>query len=72
MAVNPMKLMQLKGRFDLFRSQHPKLIPFFRQVAPELDEGSRIEIQITTAAGKTAKCGIRLNADDIETLKSVL
>ena len=30
MAFNPMNLMKMKGRYQIFRQQHPKFIPFLK------------------------------------------
>ena len=48
--MNPMALMKMKGMFDKFKANHPKVPLFFNAAAKEIGEGSIIEINVTTAA----------------------
>jgi len=73
MALNPMKLMKLKERFGLFREDHPKVLPFFKKLRSEaLQEGSVLEMKVTTPDGKEYSSNIRLNAHDVETIRMFL
>lgn len=68
MAFNPMQLLQLKDRYEIFQREHPKIIPFLLTVKERVDVGSMIEIKITTSAGKTMTAGLKVTQNDIKTL----
>ena len=69
--MNPMNLLQLKPAWDQFRSNHPKLIQFIKASAREdvMDEGTLIEINIKTSAGKSLSSNIR--ESDLEFLRAL-
>lgn len=71
--MNPMNLLQLKPAWVQFRSNHPKLIQFIRASAREgvMDEGTLIEISITTSAGKSLSSNIRVRQSDLEFLRAL-
>ncbi|MGI6107227.1 MAG: hypothetical protein ACOX8B_04755 [Lachnospiraceae bacterium] len=69
MAINPMQMMKLKERMDLFNREHPKMQAFLADVsANAVQEGSVVEFKVTRPDGKTYVSNIRLTADDMETL----
>lgn len=69
MAMNPMKLLQLKDRYKLMMKQHPKLAPFFSSVMQSAArEGSVLEFKVTTPEGKEHVCNIRLTDEDVKTI----
>ncbi|MDD7408621.1 MAG: hypothetical protein SOV71_04305 [Anaerovoracaceae bacterium] len=72
MAFNPMQLMGLKQRAGIFKNQHPKIIDFFKKIYKDVDEGTMIEIKITTSNGKEHACGMKVTADDMETYRQLL
>ena len=73
MNMNPMLLMQLQQRFSLFSKDHPKVLPFFRAVGSnDMQEGTIIDIKVTTPDGKTLESNIKLTANDIETAKMMM
>ena len=71
--MNPMNLLQLKPACDQFRSNHPKLIQFIKASAREdvMDEGTLIEINIKTSAGKSLSSNIRVRQSDLEFLRAL-
>ncbi|MEE1115135.1 MAG: hypothetical protein UHN88_08680 [Eubacterium sp.] len=72
MAINPMQLMKLKGRWDLFRKDHPKFVSFFGAVgAAGLQEGTVLEVKFTSPDGKETVTNMKLNANDLETISMV-
>ena len=73
MAINPMALMKMKERLKQFNADHPKVAPFFRVLHNEaIKEGSILELKVTTPEGKDYVSNIRLNANDIETLRMLI
>ena len=68
--MNPMFLIQLKERFGLFQSEHPKMLPFLRTIKEKaVAEGSVLEIKAISPDGKEYVSNIRLTANDIETIR---
>lgn len=73
MNMNPMLLMQLQQRFSLFSQDHPKVLPFFRAIGSNaMQEGTIIDIKVTTPDGKTLESNIKLTANDIETARMMM
>ena len=73
MAINPKVLFKLKERFNVFKQDHPKIMPFFRTLNEKaLVEGTILEIKATTPEGKDYSANIRLNTNDIETIRMLV
>ena len=65
-------LQQLKSGMDRFRAGHPKFPMFLKAVSQDaLVEGSVIEISVTTPEGKSYCSNVKLNADDMEFIKTL-
>ena len=69
MAINPMQLMKLKERFEVFQTQHPKVLPFFKSLSGHIAVGSGIELKVTDPDGGEKVCNIKVTEDDLETIK---
>ena len=64
--MNPMNLLQFKNTWDTFRSNHPKFPKFLSAVCQKsIQEGTVIEIRVTTHDGRETASNIRLKADDV-------
>ena len=73
MAMNPMAMMKLKERLELFGKDHPKVVPFFEMLNREgLKEGSIYEMKVTDPDGKEHVMKMRLNTHDIETIRMLM
>ena len=69
MSMNPMQLMQLAERLKIFRSQHPKVLDFLRDVIRnDLEPGVIMELRVTDNNGRVSVTNIRLTEEDIETI----
>ncbi len=69
MAINPMQLLKMRERMNLFNQAHPRVQPFLAAVGAEaIREGAVLEMKVTSPEGKEYITNIRLNADDIETI----
>lgn len=67
--MNPMALLQMKNRLDLFQQEHPKVFPFFNAVNSEaMRVGTIMELKVTTPEGKELAANIKLTENDLETL----
>ena len=70
MAFNPMELMKLKGRLDLFSQQHPRFPAFLKDIGDHaIEPGHIIEIKAVTPDGREYLSNIRLTQDDVETVQ---
>ena len=70
MAVNPMDLIKLKGRLDLFAQQHPKFGMFMKDAGEQaMMPGTILEIKVTTPDGRDFITNIRLTPEDVETME---
>lgn len=67
--INPAKLMKIKSSWDKFTQNHPKFPQFISAVQSNgIEEGSVIEINITTVEGKTMSTNVKITASDKEML----
>lgn len=72
MAINPMKLLELKNLWGAFTKRHPKFPQFLAAVQQAgIPEGTVIEVQVTPPDGKTLTTNLKVTAEDIETVKSL-
>ena len=70
MAINPMALMKIRSRMNIFRQDHPKIGPFFQMLKDgAVVEGAVYELKVTTPDGKDYTANIRLTANDVETIQ---
>jgi len=69
MAMNPMQLMKLKERFEIFQRQHPKVLPFFRSLNGQVPVGSVIELKVTSPDGTEKVSNIKVTEDDLKTIE---
>lgn len=68
--MNPMMMMKLASRWQKFNQEHPKVVPFFRDVADgKITSGAVIEIKVTDTQGKEYVSNIRVTDDDMETVE---
>ena len=73
MAINPLAMLKYRERMDKFNEDHPRVGPFFEAVAnTALMEGTVLEIKATRPDGQELVTNIRLNPDDVETLRMLL
>lgn len=68
--MNPMNLLQLKPAWNQFKTNHPKILSFIKAASRDgvVDEGTLIEINITSSTGKTLASNIRVKQSDLEFL----
>ena len=72
MAINPMKLLELKNLWNAFTKRHPKFPQFLSSVQQAgIPEGTIIEVQITSPDGKTFTSNMKVNSEDIDAVKSL-
>ena len=67
MAMNPMALLKAKKSWETFCGNHPRFPAFMQAVqAAGIQEGTIIEVSVTTPAGKTMTTNVRLTASDMQ------
>lgn len=71
--INPTKILKVKNAMDMFSKNHPKLSNYLNAVKNNaLEEGTIIEMNVTTGDGRTLKSNIKLTKSDVELLKDLL
>ena len=69
--VNPMALMQVKGMLDKFKKNHPKVPMFLSDASKSIDEGSIIEISVTSPEGRKITTNMKINKEDLELVEQL-
>lgn len=69
--VNPMKIMQVKGMVEQFQKNHPRIPGFFNAAAESIEEGSVVEMVVTSPEGKSLRANIRVTQEDMQLLKEI-
>lgn len=70
--MNPLAIVQLKSSWDRFQKNHPKFPLFLRAVSQNaIAEGTVIEMNVTTAEGRTFSSNLKLTASDIELIRQL-
>lgn len=69
--MNPMMLMKITSMLEKFKSNHPKVFPFFHEAGGKIREGAIIEITVTDPEGNALTSNIRVNADDMELIAAM-
>lgn len=70
--INPAKLLKFKGAWDTFSKNHPKFLSFLDAVRRNaMEEGTVIEINVTTASGKTINSNLKLTESDMKMFREL-
>ncbi len=69
--MNPKMILQLKTMLTKFRQNHPKVPLFFSAASKAINEGSVIEISLTTAEGRELCTNMRVTQDDLEMIRTL-
>ena len=69
---NPAKILKIKGAWEKFTSNHPKLPKFVEAVGQTaLEEGTVFEITVTSASGTTLSSNLKLTKSDLELFRDL-
>lgn len=69
---NPKLIFEIQNMWNRFTANHPKFPMFLQAVSGiKLNEGTIIEMQITTAEGKNISTNVKLNQDDVEMFRQL-
>ena len=67
MAINPAALFKAKKSWETFCGNHPRFPAFMQAVqSAGIQEGTIIEVSVTTPEGKTLTTNVRLTASDMQ------
>ncbi len=70
--VNPAMIFKIKGMWDAFTGNHPKLPRFFHAVfSRPMEEGTVIEMIVKRPNGDTVASNIKLTASDLELIEQL-
>lgn len=69
---SPKDMKQMKGNLEQFQQEHPKIIQFLAAASQVLDEGSVIEVDLTTSEGKKLCTNMRVSQNDLALVSSLL
>lgn len=70
--VNPAMIFKIKGMWDEFTRNHPKLPRFFQAVVSHpVEEGTIIELTIQRPNGDTLTSNVKLTASDLALLDQI-
>ena len=72
MAINPMKILQMKAGWEKFQENHPRFVPFINAAGREIRQDAVIEIALVTPEGKRLETNLKVKADDMELLKQAM
>lgn len=71
--MNPIKMLKNKERLELFLADHPKVAPYMHLLSREaIEEGTVLTLTAVRPDGKKYEGNIKINANDVETLRQVL
>lgn len=72
MAINPVKVLQMKAGWEKFQENHPRFLPFMEAAGREVREDAVIEIALITPEGKRLETNLKVKASDMELLKAAM
>ena len=60
-------MMKIKGAWDTFTRNHPKFMPFMKAITADgIQEGTIIEMKVTSPQGKEYNTNLKITASDLE------
>lgn len=72
MGIDPIKLMKLKSSIGAFQARHSKFVNFIHTMSKQcMQEGTIIEVNVTTSDGKKYVSNMKVSAEDVEFLSSL-
>ncbi|MDE6834970.1 MAG: hypothetical protein K2J39_12110 [Ruminococcus sp.] len=67
--MNPLALVKIKPLLKTFKENHPKFLMFVRKSLQEVDEGTIVEVKVTTSEGKEFFTKVKVSEQDMELVK---
>ncbi len=73
MNINPMAIMQLQSKFNTFKTEHPRVAPFFGALKDSsIQVGTVFDMKVTTPEGKEMQCNIKITQNDIDLFNTLM
>ena len=70
MAFNPLNILQLKMKYQVFKEEHPNMPDFGRVLKRSaLKEGCEYRLRVTTLDGEVIEDGITLTENDVDIIR---
>lgn len=70
--INPAKILKMKGLWERFNNNHPKVMPFLNAAnAKGITEGTVIEAKVTYTDGTEYTTNIKVSTDDLEMFQQI-
>lgn len=70
--MNPRKMLELAKLQQKFKKNHPKVFPFLKAASEQaLQEGSVIDISVTTPEGKVMRTNLKVKMEDLEIIEQL-
>ena len=70
--MNPRRMLELAKLQQKFKKNHPKVFPFLKAAAEKaLQEGSVVDISVTTPEGKFMRTNLRIKPEDMEIVEQL-
>lgn len=70
--INPAKILKMRSAWNTFRRNHPKFQPFLKAVEKNaMEEGTVVEITVTTKEGRVFHTNLKINESDKEILQDM-
>lgn len=70
--MNPRRMLELANLQQKFKKNHPKVFPFLKAASEKaLQDGSIIEISVTTPEGKMMRTNLKVKPEDLEILEEL-
>jgi hypothetical protein len=71
--INPMAIMELQQKFNTFKEEHPRVLPFFNALKDNTPEvGSVFDMKVTNPDGTVMQCNIKLTENDLEMFRTLM
>ena len=72
MGMNPLALLKAKKSWETFCGNHPRFPAFLQAVqSAGIQEGTIIEVSVTTPEGRTMTTNVRLTASDMQAFEDL-
>lgn len=72
MGIDPIKLLQMKKAIGAFQKRHYRFVNFIHDMSSKgVQEGSIIEINVTTPDGKKYVSNMKVTSEDVEFLSNL-
>lgn len=70
--MNPRRMLELAKLQQKFKKNHPKVFPFLKAASEKaLQEGSVVDISVTTPEGKVMRTNLRIKPEDLEIVEQL-